>query len=325
MTQIPALKIIFVFLLSFVFACASAQVVYPYPIQKINLHMEDATVQMAYMDASPLDHPNGKTVVLIHGKNFNGYYWKDVISRLSKDGYRVIVPDQVGWGQSDKPNIHYSFHLLAHNTKRLLDSLKVQKVHVVGHSMGGMLAARFALMYPQMVGKLIYENPIGLEDYKTFVPYQPVDSQFANELKASYESLKKYQQSYYPEWKPEYEQFVKAQQAALQLPGSRQATWASALTYQMIYEQPVVYEFKNITQPTLIIIGQEDRTVVGKNLLKKDVAAQHGNYPKLGKWLQQQIRNSKLVELKGVGHIPHIQTIDLFKEHLLRFLQDQTP
>jgi pimeloyl-ACP methyl ester carboxylesterase len=51
----------------------------------------------------------------------------------------------------------------------------------------------------------------------------------------------------------------------------------------MIYEQPVVYEFKNIKQPTLLIMGQEDRTVVGKNLLSKDVAAQHGNYPELSR------------------------------------------
>lgn len=239
---------------------------------------------------------------------------------LTEAGYRVVVPDQIGWGQSDKPNLHYSFHLLAANTKKLLDTLGIQKAIVIAHSMGGMLATRFALMYPQTVQKLVYENPIGLEDYKTFVPYTPLDVQYANELKANYESLKKYQQSYYPEWKREYEPYVAAQFAALQTPEFKQATLASALTYQMIYEQPVVYEFKNITLPTLIIIGQEDRTVVGKNLLPKDVAAQHGNYPQLGKWLQQQIKNAKLVELPGVGHIPHIQSLASFKNAVLPYL-----
>src|SRR5205085_2259847 len=159
----------------------------------------------------------------------------------------------VGWGRSDKPDIHYSFHLLVANTKKLLDTLGINKVIVVGHSMGGMLATRFALMYPQSVEKLVYENPIGLEDYKTFVPYQSTDVQYSNELKANLESLKKYQQSYYPVWKPEYEQYVTAQYEALQTPNFQQATWASALTYQMIYEQPVLYEFKNITAPTLIM------------------------------------------------------------------------
>ena len=89
----------------------------------------------------------------------------------------------------------------------------------------------------------------------------------------------------------------------------------------MIYEQPVVYEFKTISQPTLLIMGQEDKTVVGKNLLPKEVAAQHGQYPQLGKWLQQQIRGAKLVELKGIGHIPHIQDLASFKTHVLSFLK----
>lgn len=275
---------------------------------------------MAYMDVNA-DKPNGKTVLLLHGKNFNGYYWKDVISFLVAKGYRVIVPDQVGWGQSGKPNIHYSFHLLAANTKKLLDTLEINKAIVIGHSMGGMLATRFALLYPQTVEKLVYENPIGLEDYKTFVPYHSIEMQYNNELKASFESLKKYQQSYYPVWKPEYEQYVTAQYEALQIPGFKTATWASALTYQMIYEQPVVYEFKNITAPTLIIIGQADRTVVGKNLLSKEAAATHGNYPELGKWLKSQVKSSQLVELNGVGHIPHVQAFPEFKKAVLNFLK----
>src|SRR5205085_9324592 len=133
---------------------------YPYPINYISLAVEQQQVNMAYMDVSP-SVPNGKTVVLMHGKNFNGYYWKDVIKILADRGYRVIVPDQVGWGYSDKPNIHYSFHLLAANTKKLLDSLGIQKIFLVCHSMSGMLSARFALMYHQSIERLDFETSIG--------------------------------------------------------------------------------------------------------------------------------------------------------------------
>jgi pimeloyl-ACP methyl ester carboxylesterase len=73
--------------------------------------------------------------------------------------------------------------------------------------------------------------------------------------------------------------------------------------------------------PTLIIIGQADRTIVGKNLLSKEVAAQHGNYSQLGRWLKGQIKKSRLVELNGVGHIPHIQTPQDFKKEVLSFLK----
>lgn len=304
----------------FIAATAAAQTLsYPYPVKALSLAIELQAVKMAYMDVAPAT-PNGKTAVLLHGKNFNGYYWKDVIPFLTEEGYRVIVPDQVGWGQSDKPNIHYSFHGLAANTKKLLDTLGIQKVVVIAHSMGGMLATRFALLYPQTVEKLMYENPIGLEDYKTFVPYQSIDAQYATELKADRESLKKYQQSYYPVWKPEYEQYVTAQYEAAQVPDAKQAAWASAVTYQMIYEQPVVYEFKDIKAPALLIIGQADRTVVGKNLLSKEEAAKHGNYPQLGRWLHTQIKGSKLVELLAVGHIPHVQVLPEFKKAVVEFL-----
>ena len=69
-----------------------AQVEYPYPIQKFNITLEGKPVQIAYMDAKP-DSANNKTVMLFHGKNFNGYYWKDVMAFLVKAGFRVIVPD----------------------------------------------------------------------------------------------------------------------------------------------------------------------------------------------------------------------------------------
>ena len=52
--------------------------------------------------------------------------------------------------------------------------------------MGGMLATRFALMYPQIVTKLILEDPLGLEDYKKFIPLQPIEALYKNEMKAEY-------------------------------------------------------------------------------------------------------------------------------------------
>lgn len=306
-------------LLALGFISPAQEISYPDSVKYIQLTIEQQPVRMAYMDVTP-KKPNGQTVLLLHGKNFNGYYWKNVISFLSARGYRVVVPDQVGWGKSDKPNLHYSFHLLANNTKKLLDALGVKKTHVIGHSMGGMLATRFTLMYPNLVEKLVYENPIGLEDYKTFVPYQSIEQQYEREAKASYESYKKYQQSYYPQWKPVYEQYVAAQAEALKDPDFQKIAWVNAVTYQMIYEQPVVYEFKNIKKPTLIMIGQADRTIVGKNLLDKAAIATHGQYPALGKWLNTQIKNSILMELKGVGHIPHVQVPTIFQTQLLQFL-----
>jgi pimeloyl-ACP methyl ester carboxylesterase len=314
------MKPLFLIVLCLCCGCiASAQVEYPYPVRFLHLTVENQPASMAYMDVQP-QHANGKTVVLLHGKNFNGFYWKDVIPFLTGKGYRVVVPDQVGWGKSSKPNLHYSFHLLASNTRQLLDTLGISKVILLVHSMGGMLGSRFTLMYPERVEKLVYENPIGLEDYKTFVPYTPVDSTYAKEAAATYASYKKYQQSYYPEWKPAYEPYVAAQAAALQDTNFAATAWANAVTYQMIYEQPVVYELERIRLPVLLIIGQADRTVVGKDKLNSEQKKRYGNYPLLGRQTQQRIKGSRLVELPGVGHIPHVQDLPAFTKAVAAFL-----
>lgn len=300
--------------------CFSQDVQYPYPVKYFTFSIEQQQVKMAYMDVAPA-RPNGQSVILLHGKNFNGFYWKDVIPFLSEAGYRVIVPDQVGWGKSSKPNIHYSFSMLANNNARLLDALNIKQVAVVAHSMGGMLGARFALMYPKWVTKLILENPIGLEDYSQIVPYQTTETLAKKEAAATYGSIKKYQQTYYPVWKEEYEPYVKAQAEQLKSPDFTNIALVNALTYQMIYEQPVVHSFDSIRVPALLIIGQADRTVVGKDQLNEEQKKLYGNYPALGRRTHSRIKNSKLVELPGVGHIPHIQSLPLFKQHVLNFLR----
>jgi pimeloyl-ACP methyl ester carboxylesterase len=315
------MKYVLSFLIAVGIALSSlAQVEYPYPVKYISLAIENKTVRMAYMDVLP-QHANGQTFILFHGKNFNGYYWKNVIPMLTAKGFRVIVPDQVGWGKSDKADLHYSFHMLAMNNKILLDSLGVKQVNVLGHSMGGMLAIRFTLMFPGNVAKLVLEDPIGLEDYKTFVPYQPLSVLFDKERNATYESYKQYQQTYYPQWKPEYEQYVQAQAADLTAPGFEKTAWCNALTYQMIYEQPVIYEVNKIAVPVLLMVGGADRTIVGKALLSDSLKAAHGQYPQLAQAFKAQVKDCRLLILPGVGHIPHIQEPAQFEASLNDFVQ----
>jgi len=289
----------------------TTDVEYPYPVSYLDITIESVPVRIAYMDVKPAA-ANGRTVMLLHGKNFNGYYWKDVITSLSDSGFRVVVPDQAGWGKSGYPDIHYSFHLMSWTMKKLLDTLGVDKTDIIAHSMGGMLGTRFTLIYPATVNKLILENPIGLEDYKTFVPYRTIDQQFKNEAATNYESYKKYQQTYYPLWKPEYEQFVQAQADALSNPDFERIAFVNAVTYQMIYEQPVVHEFKDLKVPVCFLIGVEDRTIVGKGLLTKEMQESRGRVAELARELTIKIPVAEIIEFTGVGHIPHIQEFGLF-------------
>ncbi|MEJ7674136.1 MAG: alpha/beta hydrolase [Chitinophagaceae bacterium] len=288
----------------------------------MDINIDGQIAKKAFMDVKAAN-PNGQSVILFHGKNFTGFYWKDVISLLSNAGYRVVVPDQIGWGLSTKPNAKYTFEMLAQNNKLLLDSLQIDKVNIIGHSMGGMLATRFALMYPERTAKLILEDPLGLEDYKKFIPYKTMEQQYKKELSATYASYKKYQQSYYPKWKPEYEQYVIAQAEPLKQKDFSSVAWVNALTYQMIYEQPILYDFDKLNVPTLLLVGELDRTVVGKDMLPAKKQKLHGNYPVLAAKAGKKIRNAKVVVLPGVGHIPHIQSLELFRKNVIRFLTNK--
>lgn len=295
---------------------------YPFPVKFITFSVQKENCEMAYMDVHP-EKPNGENIILLHGKNFNGAYWKQTIDSLLNKGYRVIIPDQIGFGKSSKPlHLQYSFQQLAQNTKILLDTLGILKTAVLGHSMGGMLAIRFTLMFPGSVSKLVLEDPIGLEDYKLKVPYQSVDQWYQKELQQTYDAMKKYQQEsyYHGEWKEDYEPWL-AMTAGWTLHKNYELiAWNSALTYDMIMTQPVVYELKNISVPTLLIIGEKDKTALGKELVSKEVQLTMGNYPELGKKTKQEITNWQLAEIKNTGHIPHIESFNLFFPPLIYFL-----
>lgn len=297
---------------------------YPFPVKYFTLNIQKRQYEMAYMDVKP-DQSNGKNVMLLHGKNFCGAYWEETANALRKRGFRVIIPDQIGFGKSSKPeDFQYSFHQLADNTKKLLDSLEIASITVLGHSMGGMLATRFVLMYPQMVDKFVLVNPIGLEDYKLKVPYKDIEWWYDNELKKDYEAIKSYQQKNYYDgkWEDEYDEWVNILAGWTRNIAYERIAWNAALTYDMIFTQPVCYEFKYIQAPTLLIIGQRDRTALGKPLVSEEVRKTMGRFPELGKETAQAIPNSKLVELDGLGHLPHIEAFDRFIDPLTEFLKN---
>ncbi|NNE10570.1 MAG: alpha/beta fold hydrolase, partial [Gemmatimonadetes bacterium] len=207
---------------------------YPYEVRTFEFESQGQSFEMAYMNVAPTGEPNERTVLLLHGKNFSGAYWADTIEELAASGYRVIAPDQIGFGRSTKPaHYQFTFQALASNTKALLDELGLEQVDVVGHSMGGMLATRFALMFPETTEHLALVNPIGLYDWKLHVPYQTIDDWYRSELKKTPEGVKKYMtQSYFDGvWKSAYEPLVTIQQGWIRGPDYERIAWNSALAY----------------------------------------------------------------------------------------------
>lgn len=296
---------------------------YPFPVRYYSFKSQNQELRMAYMDIAPAKDPRG-VFILLHGKNFPGAYFAQIITSLTNEGFRVIVPDQIGFGKSSKPAAYqYSFQTLATNTQGLLKTLGVEKKYkVLGHSMGGMLASRMSLMYPESVTQLFLVNPIGLEDWKTMTSYRSIDENYRAELNNSPEKIRQYQlDSYYDgQWRTEYDKWLEIPTGWIQGPDYPLLAWNAALTSDMIFTQPVFYEFKNIKAPTVLIIGQRDRTAIGKAWAPDNIKKKMGNYPALGKQAARMIPKAKLEELKGLGHMPFIEDYATFWKAMKRHL-----
>jgi pimeloyl-ACP methyl ester carboxylesterase len=298
---------------------------YPFPVERFAFPSQGQSVSMAFMDLASAQ-PNGRTVVLLHGKNFCGATWVETIGQLTAAGYRVIAPDQIGFCRSTKPaHYQYTFHQLATNTRALLASRGVERAVVVGHSMGGMLAARFALMFPEVVSRLVMINPLGLEDWKAEgVPYATVDQNYQGELRTTAETIRNYQLRYYynGHWKPEYDRWVTMAAGLYAGSGRERVAWNQALTSDMIFTQPVVHEFGQIRVPTTLMIGGTDRTAPGAGRAAPEVAKRLGHYPELGRRAARTIPGAVLIEFPDLGHSPQVEAPARFHEAFLKALAE---
>ncbi|KAF1719302.1 alpha/beta fold hydrolase [Pseudoxanthomonas wuyuanensis] len=297
---------------------------YPHPVQRFAFESQGQPLSMAYLDVAPKD-PNGRTVVLLHGKNFCAATWESAITALNEAGYRVIAPDQIGFCKSSKPQRYqFSFGQLAANTHTLLTQLGIYKATIVGHSMGGMLGTRYALQYPQATERLALVNPIGLEDWKAEgVPWRSVDQWYERELKTSFDSIKQYQLNVYysGQWRPDYERWVAMLAGMYAGDGKQAVAWNQALTSDMVFNQPVFYEFPKLAVPTTLFIGQKDRTAIGKDLAPPELAKRLGNYPALGKRAAATIPGATLIEFAELGHSPQVEDPQRFNAALLEALE----
>jgi pimeloyl-ACP methyl ester carboxylesterase len=296
---------------------------YPYPVHFLEFEMEGQLVRMAYMDIPASAPANGQTVVLLHGKNFGGYYWENAIHVLGDAGYRVVVPDQIGWGKSSKPDLRYSFSRLAANTARLLDTLGVHQIVLLGHSTGGMLAVRFARTYPQRVIALVLEDPIGLEDYRLTIPPQTDETLFRDELKnTDAEKIRAFYAHYFAH--PAADIYGPLAEVQIRVAQSGEfPRWAksSALAYQMIYEQPVLYDYRLLQPPTLLIVGQEDHVVPLSAYASEEVKGTLGHVVELAGQAINEVPHGALIVIPDAGHIPHIEQPGRFHQAVLNFLE----
>jgi pimeloyl-ACP methyl ester carboxylesterase len=287
---------------------------YPYPTSYLDFVSYGQDVRMAYMDVAPAGQPNGRTVVLLHGMNFAGFYWAGPIELLRNAGFRVVVTDQIGFGRSSKPiSPTYTFNDMALNTKRVLDHLGIAKAAIVGHSMGGMLAARFAASYPDVTERVVLYSPIGVTDARRERPYRSTDEVYKATLGYTYQQALGTMRRYFPTpqaWKPEYEKLARLHYAWTLSGEWPRMAMIRAMLQQQVYNDPVVYDWAHIKAKAMVIGG----TIDGPD------------FSGAAKRIASTIPGGAEVVLEeGAGHVLHYERPDVFNRALLKFLQSEAP
>ena len=277
--------------------------------------------RMAYMDIAPVGPSKARTVVLLHGKNFDSSYWAGPIKDLTEAGYRVIVPDQIGFNKSSKPDITYSFDMLAQLTVSLLSGMQIGQASIIGHSTGGMLAVRLAAAYPDHVDKLVLEDPVGLVDYRRFIQPQMTETLVADERRRTVSSYRTFMKSFFPILPAtQIEPFVEWRMRVMQSAEYERFCKATALTYQMIYREPVRDEYGDIRAPTLLIVGARDQSAPLRHYGNPDAIASMPAIPIAAQAAVKDLRKGTLLTVPDVGHVPHLEAPDTFRKAVLDFL-----
>ena len=116
--------------------------------------------QMAYRLAGE-DHVGAETLVLIHGMAGSSRTWRDVMGPLSRT-HRVLAPDLLGHGQSEKPSGDYSLGALASGVRDLMAHLGIERATLVGQSLGGGVVMQFAYQFPERCERIVLVSSGGL-------------------------------------------------------------------------------------------------------------------------------------------------------------------
>ena len=281
---------------------------YPYPVSYLPFVTYGQDVRMAFMDVPPAGQSNGRTVVLLHGMNFAGFYWAGPIDALRRAGFRVVVTDQIGFGRSSKPIIPYHFNDMALNTKRVLEHLGIARAAIVGHSMGGMLAARFAASYPDITERVVLYSPIGVTDARRERPYRSTDDAYKDMLGYTYQQAYGTIRRYFPTpeaWKPEYEKLARLLYAWTLSGDWPRMAMIRTLLQQQVYVDPVVYDWAHIRSTAMVIGGTIDGA----------------DFSSAAKRIASTIPGgAQLVLEQGAGHVLHYERPDVFNRELLTFL-----
>ena len=250
-----------------------------------------------------LEAGSGPVVILLHGLGGDSTNFRSTIGPLSQK-YRVIVPDQIGFGRSDKPLIHYRVGTLVDFLDGFMQKLKIDRATIAGNSLGGWTAAAFAVAHPEKVERLVLVDAAG------FSLDKGVDPRSLNALNPSTrEGVKQVLSLVF------YDKQFASNPVAVDGLFTHKMMAGDGYTIQQFIDSIVHGEdvldntVSGIKQPTLVVWGREDALV--------PLA--------VGQRFHNEIQGSALLILDKCGHIPMIEQPALFNSALMKFLAGGQP
>ena len=265
-------------------------------VQQPNLAQKEVVVfgqKIRYLEAG-----SGPTVILLHGLGGSGQNWMFTVNGLSPQ-FRVVVPDQIGFGNSDKPMINYRVRTYVDFLNEFYKQLKIERATLVGNSMGGWIAAAFTIAFPEKVDRLVLADATGLAppanfDFKSLYALNPSTREGMKQLVAKVFFNKSFSTD------AVIDQFL-----AQRMSAGDGYTINSLIESVARREDFLDGQLGNIKTPTLIIWGREDGLV----LLSE------------GERLKKDIANSKLIVFDRCGHFPQVEKAGEFNAAVLEFLK----
>lgn len=238
-----------------------------------------------------------ESLVLLHGLGGMADRWLPVIPFLSEK-FRVVAPDLVGYGYSDKPQVDYTPELFTKFVLDFVDELSLRKISIMGTSLGGQIAAECAAIGNQSVNKIVMVTPAGIMKESTPV----LNAYTMAALYPTHETVKAAYEMMMGEKKEVREQTIDNFISNMSRPNAKMVFLSTLLGLK---NSPVITEkLRLIKIPVLIVWGSNDKMIPVK----------------YAKEFASAIKNCNLVVMNGCGHTPYEERPDEFSKLVLDFL-----
>ena len=236
------------------------------------------------------------TLILLHGLGASAERWEDVIPLFAKK-FRVIVPDLIGFGYSDKPTIAYTTDYFAEFMTKFVEKIGIKEMSIIGSSLGGQIAAEFIINQNMNVKKLILVSPSGAMKHSTPALNPYISAALYPNTDSALNAFQVMSGS-----KNVNEKIVSGFIERMELPNAKMAFMSTLLG--LSNSKAITEKLQLITIPTLIVWGEND-PVIPIEYAQSFISG---------------INDCRFYKMLGCGHTPYAEEPDTFFQIVSDFL-----